>query len=400
MVQTPSPPSGLPESQGSPQLGRCGDHPTLSAGSARSSRLAVDESRTLERNPWRRADARSTHESEVAPGDSTLRQAGPGYGQGFMLPATMQLFIKGMDLRPLVRTRHLSRHWLEFVSPDSRTKTTGEELKGHLDAPMRTLPDCFMEVIREHYRNAIVERIGGKPLDEILQPIGVNYNGIPTLSGTRRLPPPESRPDSQTDEPIASTASLSCESMVASARETGGLATGPSLPLAGHHFSHSVSLPATSQLFIKGMDLNSLVKQSKLSRHWLEVVPPANRMTNTWQELGLRDLDAPIRTPPLRFMKLILEHYRNAILKRIGLNPLNEVLSDKLASKGTSLSSRNLYSTKRPIPDKRDLEAFLKPYFDRAGTFSVEISKEKVWEHGQWVWKMRSTTVDCNESEH
>lgn len=213
-------------------------------------------------------------------------------------------------------------------------------------------------------------------------------------------PPPESRPSSQTDELVASTAPLSCESMVASARETGGLATSPSLPLAGHHFSHSVSLPATSQLFIKGMDLNPLVKQSTLPRHWLEVVPPADRMTNTWQELGLRDLDAPIRTPPSCFMKLILEHYRNAILNRIGLNPLNEVLSDKLASMGTSLSSRNLYSTKRPIPDKRDLEAFLKPYFDRAGTFSVEISKEKVWEHGQWVWKMSRTTVDCNESEH
>lgn len=177
-----------------------------------------------------------THESEVAPGDSTLRQAGPGYGQSFMLPATMQLFIKGMDLRPLVRTRNLSRHWLEFVSPDSRTKTTGEELKGHLDAPMRTLPDCFMEVIREHYRNVIVERIGGKPLEEILR--------------------------------------------------------------------------------------------------------------------------------------------------------------KKLGALGTSLSSRNLYSAKYMILDKRELETLLKSHFDRAGTFSVKISKEKVWEHGQWSWTMRSTTVD------
>jgi hypothetical protein len=67
---------------------------------------------------------------------------------------------------------------------------------------------------------------------------------------------------------------------------------------------------------------------------------------------------------------------------------------------GTSLLSRKLYSTERPIADKMDPEALMKPYLSRADHFYLVITKEMGLDHGQWVWALRSTTVDYDEPEH
>lgn len=85
------------------------------------------------------------------------------------LPATMELVIKGLKLRQHLKDSQLQWHWLEIIPPHLRSWHIGRQLtSSNLVAPAHSLPDAFMALICERYRNAIMDRINDNPLNQTL----------------------------------------------------------------------------------------------------------------------------------------------------------------------------------------------------------------------------------------
>lgn len=85
-----------------------------------------------------------------------------GFGNILTLPATIDMFIKGAKLRPLLKNMALPLHWLECIPPNNRKYRTQRQAKGHFGRTIDSPTDEFVAVICGQYRNAILTRIGGR----------------------------------------------------------------------------------------------------------------------------------------------------------------------------------------------------------------------------------------------